>query len=117
MQVHHLSCSSSDDFEADFQEFKDESDVDEDNEMVGSKPSSARNSTAAKSVEFKGQADKIPCCTIPIAFIYFYFLFLWCVKHQKPFFFNLFFKMVLMHRSSFVFFFFCYMVLCTIGLL
>ena len=55
-----------DDFEADFQEFKDESDVDEDDEMVDSKPSafsagkpsSARGSTAVKSVEFNGQAEK-----------------------------------------------------------
>nr|AUZ96384.1 AP2 domain class transcription factor [Malus domestica] len=55
-----------DDFEADFQEFKDESDVDEDDEMVdfkpsafsAGKPSSARGSTAVKSVEFNGQAEK-----------------------------------------------------------
>ena len=55
-----------DDFEADFQEFKDESDVDEDDEMVGSKPSTfsagnpsfARGSTVVKSVEFDGQAEK-----------------------------------------------------------
>ncbi|VVA20654.1 PREDICTED: ethylene-responsive [Prunus dulcis] len=54
------------DFEADFQEFKDESDVDEDDEMVeakpsafsAGKPSSARGSTTVKSVEFNGQAEK-----------------------------------------------------------
>lgn len=62
-----------DDFEADFQEFKDESDVDEDDDVLldvkpfafsatASPParnrSVSRGSTAVKSVEFNGQAEK-----------------------------------------------------------
>jgi len=55
-----------DDFEADFQEFKDESDVDDDEDMVDSKPfafsagksSSTRGSKTVKSVECNSQAEK-----------------------------------------------------------
>lgn len=55
-----------DDFEADFQEFKDESDVDDDEDMADSKPfafsagksSSTRGSKTVKSVECNSQAEK-----------------------------------------------------------
>ncbi|KAM5579657.1 ethylene-responsive transcription factor RAP2-12 [Rosa sericea] len=63
-EIHGLD----DDFEADFQEFKDESDVDDDEEMVDSKPfafsagkttsSATRGSKTVKSVECNSQAEK-----------------------------------------------------------